>query len=454
MSKRKLQKYCQLTQALKAYDSEFYQALDDLCLLPLLRPGPTGITFLYPEDKSVRKSIIDATYSKTPEKAVKLVKALILRGCYRSVDSLSGTITNALNHLVEIKGDKWEGFSLTQPKDIEYFDHRGNISIIVMKGKGTIKTTGELSPIKHDPRAKEPVTGGSMWGCGCMCWPSHRVALAKKLAKHYKLERQKKSNVFVKKVTLQLCIIKTDYPDIYRSEKLYNHLGCEELSDSFLLDMITPEEVFCKLWQVFGKDSNSLGDMTEDQKGKSMTYYERYKHEKMEAIKNSRYATKEAALSAIKSNKQEQEHLISKIVAVCDIREALISVYRNKYHLGKDLFIVFTCIMKEMWEHEQDMSSFDDYSYMAINVYTCCDDMVNQEFNQFKDATLHGNLLKSDVFKFIPWPDTGIYKEAGYPSDKYPKPIDLSIFSLISIVDSYVASKTGGAQSIVDKYLA
>jgi hypothetical protein len=414
---------------------------------------------LYPEEKSIRKSIIEATYSKTPEKAVKLVKALILRGCYRSVDSLSGTVTNALNHLVEIKGDKWEGFTLTQPKNVEYFDHRGNISIIAMKGKGTIKTTGELSPIKHDPRAKDSVKGGSLWnmGCGCMCWPSHRVSLAKKLAKHYKTERQKKSNVFVKKVTLQLCILKNDYPDIYRSEKLYNHLGCEELSDSFLLDMITPEEVFCKLWKCFGKDSNYLGEMTEDNmqyEGKQMTYYERYKHEKMEVIKQSRYATKDAVVNALKSNRQEQEQLISKVVAVCDIRESLISVYRNKYQLGKDLFIVFTCIMKEMWEHELDMSSFDDYSYMAIHVYTCCEDMVNQEFNQFKDATLHGNLLKSDIFKFIAWTDCDVYKEAGYPSDKYPKPIDLSIFSLICIVEAYVALKTGGDESIADKYLS
>jgi hypothetical protein len=97
MSRRKLQKYCNLTQAIKDYDPDLYNALDDLCLLPLLRPGLSGITFLFPEDKNIRKKIIDATYSKNPEMAVKMVKALILRGCYRKIIDLSGNVSNALN---------------------------------------------------------------------------------------------------------------------------------------------------------------------------------------------------------------------------------------------------------------------------------------------------------------------------------------------------------------------
>ena len=40
MAPKKLQKYCQLSQPIKQLDAEFYQALDDLCLLPLLRGGP------------------------------------------------------------------------------------------------------------------------------------------------------------------------------------------------------------------------------------------------------------------------------------------------------------------------------------------------------------------------------------------------------------------------------
>jgi hypothetical protein len=105
MSPKKLQKYCNLTQAIKAYDSEFYQALDDLCLLPLLRPGPNGITFLYPEDSGLRKKIVDATYSKNPEMGVKMVKSLILRGCYRKAEEVVGTVSNANNHLVVFEKD-------------------------------------------------------------------------------------------------------------------------------------------------------------------------------------------------------------------------------------------------------------------------------------------------------------------------------------------------------------
>lgn len=457
MSRKKLQKYCQLTQAIKAYDAEFFQALDDLCLLPLLRSGPNGVTFCYPEEKQIRKKIIDATYSKNPEMAVKMVKALILRGCYRKPEELRGTVSNALNHMVELKDGKWHSFKLAPAKDLEFFDHRGNIAVLLLQGKGDIPLTGEMAPRMNDAemaRSKKETVGGS-WGCGCMCWPSHRVALAKKMAKCYVHEQNKKSNVYVKKVCLQLSILEKDHPEIYNSERLLNHLGNEEVSDSYLLDMISPDDVMCKLWKAVGQSSDGLGELSEDMvPGSQQTYHQKYLAHKDARIKQGRFKDSSAVSAELKSHLDEQKRLLNNVVAVCDLREAASAVYSNRDLLGKDLFIVYTSVMKEMWENEHDMESFNHYSYMATHVYTSCDEMADQEFNQFKDATLYGNLLKSDVFKFVPWVDVSVYVAAGYSDGVYPKPIDLKIYSLNSLVSKLAANKVGGgAQSVLAEYL-
>jgi hypothetical protein len=318
----------------------------------------------------------------------------------------------------------------------------------MLKGKGEIPVTGEFAPRLTDAemtKTKKAAVGGGM------CWPSHRVALNKKLAKHYVNEQNKKSNVYVKKVYAQLSILQKDHSDIYNSNKLVMHLGNEEISDSYLLDMITPEDVLSKLWKAFGQGNDGLGELSDDNVG-GQSYYEKYLALKDARIKQGKYADDASVSAALVSNLEEQKGLLKNVVAVCDIREALISSYQNKDQLGKDLFIVYTSIMKVMWEHEHDMESFNNYSYMATNVYTKCADMVNQEFNQFKDATLHGNLLKSDVFKFIPWVEAKVYVSAGYTSDIYPKPIDLKIYSLNNLVSKLTASKTGGASSILAGY--
>jgi hypothetical protein len=158
----------------------------------------------------------------------------------------------------------------------------------------------------------------------------------------------------------------------------------------------------------------------------------------------------------LKKNLEEQKRLLDEVVTASDFRSQLVSAYQNhggKKRLGKDMFIAFTSIMKEMWEHEHDMASYNNYVYIATNLYVNSEDIVNQEFNQFRDATLHGNVLRSDVFKFHPAIDPKVYVAAGYPDIPMPKPIELKIYSLNSIVSSLNSKKTGGAPTILGGYL-
>ena len=455
MSLAKPQKFCQLTHAIKAFDSKFYDALDSICIFPLLRPGQNGVTFLFPADKSIREKIIKASGSESPEVAVKMVKALILRGCYKKIDDIHGVVSNALNHLIELKDGKWNGFSLSIPKNFGTFDYKGNIFMLMLNGTGEIPTSGTAAP-RFEPSnmvrtRKEIVVGGGL-DCGCMCWPSHKSSINNKMAKFYPNEyKDKKSNIYVKKVYAQLCILKKDHPEIYNSNKLLSHLGNEEISDSYLLDMITPDDVLCKIWKAIGQNADRLGEFGTDSVGPN-DFYSKYIALKQERIKQKH--SDDEIKQILNNNLKEQEQLVSRVVSPCDFRDMLVTSYHSdggKQRLGKDLFIVFTSVMKEMWEHEYDMASYQHYVYMANNVYTSFDDMVNQEFNQFKDTTLHGNLLKSDVFKFVPCANMSIYADV-YKVLVMPKPIELKIYSLNNVVNSFAKNKVGGGASILGGY--
>lgn len=452
MGPRKMQKFCQLGQAIKAADPELYQALDDLCLLPMLRAGPNGVTFLYPTDKALRKLIIDSTYSKTPEVAVKLVKALILRSCFKKPSDIHGVVSNALNQLVEVKDGKWGSFTFAPATNADMFDHRGLSAMLNLVGKGPIPVTGTMAPrmdaADMTKSRKELVAGG--FECGCSCWPSHRHAINKKIAKFYPNEyKDKKNNIYVKKVYAQLCILKKDYPDIYNSSKLIHHLGNDEISDSLLLDMITPDSVFCKIWKAMGQNASRLGELCGDMVG-SGDFYSKYIELKQSRI--SQQYDEDFVRKELEKNYAEQQQLLNDVVSACDFRTSLISAYQDKNRLSKDLFIVYVSIMKEMWEHEHDMASYEHFAYMVNNVYTSCEDMINQEFNQFKDTTLHGNLLKSDVFKYVPWTNISLYTSI-YKVTSMPKPIELKIYSLNYVVAPPMRV-AGGGNTILGGYFA
>jgi len=286
-----------------------------------------------------------------------------------------------------------------------------------------------------------------------MCYPSHRIAINNKMAKFYPSEyKDTKSNIYTKKVCAQLFILKKDYPEIYSSKKLLEHFGNDEISDSYLLDMITPDDVHCKIWKAMGQGSNRLNELSSDMIG-STDFYNKYINLKQECI--NKHYSEDFVRQQLGRNLQEQERLISEVVSACDFRTMLVSAYQNhggKEKLGKDLFIGYVSVMKEMWEHEHDMASYEHFIYMANNVYTSLLDIVDQEFNQFRDTTLHGNVLKSDVFKFVVWTNIKIYAEI-YKVTIMPKPIELKIYSLNSVVNGLNQHKRGGAGTILGGYI-
>jgi hypothetical protein len=67
-------KVCRIWQWIEGHDEQFAGLIRNLCMEGALAPGFAGVTFLYPEDKAYRDSIIDAD----GDEAVKMVQSLII----------------------------------------------------------------------------------------------------------------------------------------------------------------------------------------------------------------------------------------------------------------------------------------------------------------------------------------------------------------------------------------
>lgn len=75
---KKMVKYCNIMTFLDDHDSDLGSAINKLCLTRSLQPRQSGITFLYPAEKSYHKDILEKAYSESPEHAVEMIKSLII----------------------------------------------------------------------------------------------------------------------------------------------------------------------------------------------------------------------------------------------------------------------------------------------------------------------------------------------------------------------------------------
>ena len=162
MPSRKLKKFCRLTQYLEQVDKDLYQAFDDLCLFGLFRVRGNGVTFLYPTNKAYRKKIIDHTYSNNPEKAIDMVKALVLLDYIpRPSEFKSKTVVNSLHLPVAVsKADTKEvelksGHTLTVAKDFATLRADDPVAVYHMSGTGELPMTGEKVKVSFDKKMKK-----------------------------------------------------------------------------------------------------------------------------------------------------------------------------------------------------------------------------------------------------------------------------------------------------------
>jgi hypothetical protein len=427
-SKNSLKKYCSLSKYLQQNDKELLAAFEDLCQQHLLRPqrDSSGVTLIIPKEKAYRQKILNAIGSTSPEVAVAMLKSLVLRDYYPTPSSFGTNVVNLLGQKVSIEGTSEtsvkldKNMVLTQDKKFIPLN-RDNMAVYLLTGKGEISTSNPAAAIVQKPSKM----GGSESS-------SAKKELQKYLEDIYATEIGKVDNIYVKKVYFQLRYIKYGDPEFITGgseENIIDYLGNDEFSDSYLLDMYCDScakdcfKVLLSLFKSNGENAEYSQKITNATK------------EKYIAIKSETIGVRETI-----GYPDNYANRVSGIQGPMDIREKVHKYYGDdKQSLGKDLFIVFSNINRDLWNTEpttdDKIKSFRNYAYLASRVYTCCGDMLKSEFDIARDLTIYGNLLKSDVFKFSP--------QASFTSENVslpipatlPSPLDMKLYSLSGFIN-------------------
>lgn len=171
MPPKKLKKFCGITKFIQQNDKDLHQALDDLCLFGLFRSRGRGVTFLYPSDKAYRKKIIDHAYSNNPEKAVDMVRALVLLDYLPSPTDFKNKkddISNALHKKLEVdSADAKEvklksGHKLVIDSTYKHLRDGDPVALYTMSGKGELPTTGTAATMKYNNKSDMRMGGALM----------------------------------------------------------------------------------------------------------------------------------------------------------------------------------------------------------------------------------------------------------------------------------------------------
>jgi hypothetical protein len=433
MTKKELKKFCKLSKYLEQKDPELFGVFEDLCIMHYLRPsrGSSGLTFLYPKEKAYRDKIIKEAYGNDPNKAANMLRALIVPEYYASTAMIPSSMINLLQQQINVtSSDDKEavlegGLKLTRDEKFVTMDYRDNMSVFTLSGKGEISIHGPAALV---PNKKEKTTGGAK---------SSKKTLQDFLRDTYIKEIGELNNIYVKKVALQLSILETHKKSLRDELNIIDYLGNDEFSDSYLLDMFCTTE-YPRCFDTI------LTTLQNDERTSSITRADYIKY-KTEAIGGT------TPLVA-------DPNRLRGIKTVMDIRQKVRQIYRNdEKALGKDLFIVFCNIEKDIWNTEvterERIDAFNNFAYIASNVYTSPMIILKQNFELAHDLTLYGNLLKSDVCLFTP--------QATYPASnlqKLPDPLDMKIYSLSSFINMpprRVGGNSSGKydRSIMDGFL-
>jgi hypothetical protein len=421
---KQLKKFCKISKYIEQTDKDLFGVIDDLCLYHLLKPsrGSNGITFLFPNDKAYRQKIVKLAYSNEPDVAIKMLKTLILQDYYPTISSFGNGAINLLNQKLDIKSSSEKEITLGNGLEIKTdskfvpMGYRDNMAVYELSGKGEMPMDGAVVAIpSFDGKKNASKTGGFSGG---------KHDLQKFLEKTYIAEIGQCENIYVKKVYLQLKFLEAMREN--GTVHITDHLGNDEFSDSYLLDMYC-ENKFPASFSLILKtltDSLVIKNITKDK-------YQSIKAKFCDAPGNT-YA--------------KSPNRLNRIQSPMDIRVRVHDLYKNdKAKIGKDLFIVFCNIQRDIWFTENnDIESFKTFAYIAAHVYTATSDILNSGFDIARDLSLYGNLLKSDVFMYSPQAAFNQGDVSLPIPTSMPSPLDMSLYSLCGYVNTLCRKNISG----------
>jgi hypothetical protein len=455
MPAKKLKKFCRITKFLEQTDKDLYQAMDDLCLFGLFRIRGRGITFLYPTDKAYRKKIIDMAYSNTPEKAVDMLRVLVLYDYLPEPTDFKNKkddIPNAMNLKLKVdsadsKEVKLEsGHKLVKDKTFATLREGEPVAVYQLSGKGELPTTGTKATMKYNNTRNGKVKGGDC-SLGCAGGNADEIKkLTECVESTYAMSisggTDTKHNADIYKTVMSLFysyVAEKGSEDL--KMKVYDRL-CASARASFYNILsywnrdsdlsIYDAAVESGIVKMAECDTNTVFELI-SKHGK--TYFD-----SLGALISA--CGKSDVASELSARDAKREGLLKSITSASVARADVMAAYEdNAQKLHKDLLTVY-CYLAAINE-EYDKNYFSTtFTYAMKHIFNHDRSFNEMAHNVAYNLCIYYNLVKSDAFMYVPIAD------AGKLSDNYndlgktlPDPNDMTSFT---IQFSEILAKRGG----------
>ena len=426
MPAKKVKKFCRVTKFLQQTDKDLHQALDDLCLFGLFRTRGRGVTFLYPVDKSYRKKIIDSAYSNTPEKAVDMIRSLVLLDYLPSPNDFKNKkddIPNALHKKLDVvSADANEvklksGHKLVVDKSFITLRSVEPVAVYKLSGKGELPTTGVSSNMKYNAKT----TGGYRGGLGPD--KSVEIKLTECVENIYASGKHDIYKTVMALIYNYVNNVRSD-PDI---KNIITKKICASARASFY-NIVAP-------WS-YEKDYN-ISQMIEDSGIVALVECNDSTVSALIAKHASTYADELAKFVSgniandIASRKVLRDELLSKIKNPTSARTSVLEVYGgDSSRLYKDLLTVY-CYLAAINEASDSTYFKTSFTFVMKHIFNH-----NNSFNESVNETVYNlciyyNLVKSDAFLYKPVVDkTLIGGEYLDLNSQLPDPQDTGLFTI------------------------
>jgi hypothetical protein len=392
MPPQKMKKFCKISKYLEMYDKELYQVFDDLCLFPLLRVRNRGVTLLRPTDKVFRKRLIDATYSQSPETAVGIIKTLILLDFLPDINSYkSREIPNASKFKLEV--DKVEGKKFTLKSG-----HVGEInskfaplmsgdlaSVWDLSGKDELPLSG--TPVVMDNRDRQVAGGMGI---------TSRKALGEFVENTYQKGGEDK-NVY--KATMS-CLYKhaTNTENVQLCKQLVDAM-CATARASFYV--IVEPHTHTPQYIVFDDLINKTMLAKESYPKCIDIFSKSYEKSRNDLIRKV-YSEREERNVKVAANDVIRKKLLTNINHIT-LRSDIQKEYNNDIKFAKDAFTMY-CFLSTCNEAGDPKYYNECFLYVVRNIYTTPNVIISSSNTDVAYIlSIFLNLLKSDVFKYVPF---------------------------------------------------
>lgn len=446
MPSRKPKKFCRLTKYLEAIDKDLHQTLDDLCLFSLFSlRGKRGVTFLYPTDKAYRKKIIDLAYSNTPEKAIDMIKALVLMDYLpKPVDfkNKKDDIPNSLRKKVEVEdADNTSvklkgGFKLTLASDFIPMRSDDAVCVYKLTGKGELPVSGVPSNMKYSQGTSGGYRGGAE--------SSSKKAINDFVERTYINDpRCKLVYKFIMGAVYKAVLENNNDDEIM---KIYSGLCASARAEYYLI--VAPFANVNPYWDNENSILQNINSIISNNDA-----WNRFCENSVSNYNTNR----DEIITKVRSGKsyesltfpvyQKQDDIIKSVTEPSLYKSAVTTAYNTDTNkLSKDLLTVY-CYLASCSEWDDPNYYQNCFLYVMKNIFNDPMSLSSSSNDLAHNITLYANLLKSDAFLYVPHLSTDTRDVRFVDINEFPEPTFKQ--KLFTIIGSRKMAVYGGDDEAV-----